>query len=386
MLRRALVVGIAGWLGAQVPVPTPPAPAQPATQAPATTATPRAQAEQFVRELAEPGKQNAAVAGLVALGDAAVPALHKALTDRRSDVLQWALFACSGLPGDGASLRAPVERLLASKDLGVALMAQRAWPAVDGRNGLLLTLFSGDILLVTHDAERVLCSIPRAFHAEMQPNGNLLVSSHRSRSVREVRSDGTELWAKEGLDGPIDSEQLPGGNILVCCYSGRQVCELRPNGDLAWSTKTDGMPFDADRLTNGNTLITQFDQGGVVEVDRDGKTVWSYNGSQLTSASRQLDGSTLVTELTANRVVLVQPNGEVRRTWGCTQPMRAELLPNGHLVVNERAAVRILDSDGHTLWKVERPNITSMQVLGAGPHRADAVPADTAPATAPPPK
>ncbi|MFN8827766.1 MAG: hypothetical protein ACK501_22585, partial [Planctomycetota bacterium] len=163
MLRRALVVGIAGWLCAQEPVPTPPAPAE----APATAPTPRAQAEQFVRELAEPGKQNAAVAGLVALGDAAVPALHKALLDRRSDVLQWALFACSGLHGDCSSLRTPVESLLASQDLGVALMARRAWPAVEGRNGVLLTLSNGNVVLVTDTNEKVLLKLPGAFHTEL---------------------------------------------------------------------------------------------------------------------------------------------------------------------------------------------------------------------------
>lgn len=338
-------------------------------------------AERCVRELAEPGKQNAAVEGLVALGDAAVPALHKALTDRRSDVLQWALFACSGLHCDCSSLRTPVERLLASKDLGVALMARRAWPTVDGRSGLLLTLHSGDIQLVTHDAEQVLCNLPKSFHTELLPNGNLLVASHNLRNVREVRSDGSELWAKDGLEAPTDVERLPNGNTLVCCYSGRRVSELRPNGEVEWSSTTNGLPFVADRLANGNTLIAQFDEGGVVEVDRDGKTVWSYPGTQVTSASRQLDGTTLVTDHSAGRIVLVKPSGEVQRSWECRQPMRAELLPNGHLVVSERMAVRILDSDGKTLWKVEHPNITGMQLLGAGPHRAN-----VAPATPPPPK
>ena len=373
MLRRALVVGIAGWLCAQEPVPTPPAPAP----APVAAPTPRAQAEQFVRELAEPGKQNTAVAGLVALGDAAVPALHKALLDRRSDVLQWALFACSGLHGDCASLRAPVERLLASKDLGVALMARRAWHAVEGRNGVLLTLQNGDFVLVTGGGEKVLLSLPQPFRAELLPNGNFLGVG--KSVVRELQSDGSEVWMQKGLQQLVDGKRLPDGNTLVCSYAGRKVVELKPDGAIAWSIETQGMPFEADRLANGNTLLTQFNHGGVIEVDRAGNTIWSFDGSRLTSASRQLDGTTLVTDTEYGRIHLVASDGKVQRTWECESPMRAELLPNGHLVVNQRENVLVLDADGKTLWQLERKQILGMQVLGAGPFRADSARAEPEP-------
>jgi len=394
MLRRALVVGIAGWLGAQAPTPTPTVPpgsAQPVPQSPSPAQTPRAQAEQFVRELAEPGKQNAAVAGLVALGDDAVPALHKALTDRRSDVLQWALFACSGLQGDCASLRAPVERLLASKDLGVALMARRAWPAIDGRSGLLLTVGGGEILLVTQEGVSVLCKLPHAFRTQLLPNDNLLFVSLGLQSVQEVRRDGSELWARAGMKAPVDCKRLPNGNTLVARYMDRRVSEWQPNGEQAWTIETPGLPFEADRLANGNTLITQFDDGGLIEVDREGKTVWSFEGMNLTSAERQLDGTTLVTDLDTDRIRLVGANGTVLRSWACLDPQHAELLPNGHLVVNQGNDVLVLDADGKTLWSLGRANITGMQVLGAGPHRAKVAPANVTPtnptpATPPPPK
>ena len=374
MLRRALVVGIAGWLCAQEPVPTPPAPAQ----APATTPAPRAQAEQFVRELAEPGKQNAAVAGLVALGDAAVPALHKALLDRRSDVLQWALFACSGLHGDCSSLRTPVERLLASKDLGVALMARRAWPAVEGRHGLLLTMNAGEVELVTATEERVLHTLPNPFHTELLPNGNLLTVSHARKVVRELDPAAKEIWSVHG-QAAVDCKLLPNGNFLVSNYSGRRVLELDPGGNVAWSVETEGHPFEADRLANGNTLITQFDQGGVIEVDRAGKTVWSFDGKQMTSAERLLDGTTLVTSIEADRIQLVGTDGKELRAWTFTDPMHAHLLPNGHLVVNHNDAAVVLDAEGKTLWQLERKQITGMQVLGAGPLRANAAAASQEP-------
>ena len=375
MLRRALVVGIAGCLFAQEPVPTPPAPAQ----APVAAPTPRAQAEQFVRELAEPGKQNAAVAGLVALGDTAVPALHKALLDRRSDVLQWALFACSGLHGDCASLRAPVERLLASKDLGVALMARRAWPAIEGRSGVLLTLDNGDVELITAASEKVLLSLPIPFHTQLLPNGNLLTISHTKSSIRELQLDGNEVWTHGGFQLPVDCKRLPDGNTLACNYTGRTVLEIGPDGTVAWSIETQGHPFEVDRLANGNTLITQFNQGGVIEVDRVGKTVWSFDGSQLSSAERQLDGTTLITDHGSNRVQLVAANGKALRTWACDGPMHAELLPNGCLVVNQRAKVLVLDADGKTLWQLERRPIYGMQVLGAGPFRANSAAASQEP-------
>lgn len=374
MVRRALVVGIAGWLCAQEPVPTPPAPAQ----APAATATPRAQAEQFVRELAEPGKQNTAVAGLVALGDAAVPALHKALLDRRSDVLQWALFACSGLHADSASLRAPVERLLASKDLGVALMARRAWPAVEGRHGILLTMHAGEVEMVTATEQKVLHTLPQPFHTELLPNGNLLTVSYTRKVLCELDPAAKEIWSVDG-QAAVDCKRLPNGNSLVTNYSGRRVLELDPGGNVAWSVETEDHPFEADRLANGNTLITQFGKGGVIEVDRAGKTVWSFAGNQLTSAERLLDGTTLVTSIETDRVKLVAADGKELRAWTCADPMHAHLLPNGHLVVNRNDAVVVLDAEGKTLWQLERKQITGMQVLGAGPFRANATPAEPEP-------
>ena len=378
MLRRALVVGIAGWLFAQEPVPTPPAPAQAPAQAPATTPTPRAQAEQFVRELAEPGKQNAAVAGLVALGDAAVPALHKALLDRRSDVLQWALFACSGLHGDCSSLRTPVESLLASKDLGVALMARRAWPAVEGRHGILLTMHAGEVEMVTATEQKVLHTLPQPFHTELLPNGHLLTVSYTRKVLCELDPAAKEIWSVDG-QADVDCKRLPNGNSLVTNYSGRRVLELDPGGNVAWSVETEDHPFEADRLANGNTLITQFGKGGVIEVDRAGKTVWSFEGNQLTSAERLLDGTTLVTGVKADRIQLVGTDGKELRAWTFVDPMRAQLLPNGHLVVNAHRAVVVLDAEGKTLWKIERLLITGMQVLGAGPFRANATAASQEP-------
>jgi hypothetical protein len=375
MLRRALVVGIAGWLCAQEPVPTPPAPAE----APATAPTPRAQAEQFVRELAEPGKQNAAVAGLVALGDAAVPALHKALLDRRSDVLQWALFACSGLHGDCSSLRTPVESLLASQDLGVALMARRAWPAVEGRNGVLLTLSNGNVVLVTDTNEKVLLKLPGAFHTELLPNGNLLTVSHTTGSIRELLPDGKEVWTLGGFQQAVDCKRLPDGNTLVCNHTGQTVVELKPDGSVAWSTETGGNPLGADRLANGNTLIVEFNQGGVIEVNRNGRTVWSFASPHLSSARRQLDGTTLVADRQTDRVRLVGSDGKVQRTWKCDGVLHAELLPNGHLVVNRNDTVLVLDDRALPLWVTERREIRGMQVLGAGPFRAHATPAEPEP-------
>lgn len=345
----------------------PPAPAQ----APVAAPTPRAQAEQFVRELAEPGKQNAAVAGLVALGDAAVPALHKALLDRRSDVLQWALFACSGLQIDSASLRTPVERLLASKDLGVALMARRAWPAVEGRSGVLLTLQSGDVELITGAGGKVLLSLRQPFRTELLPSGNFLSVSRDQDPVRELQTDGNEVWMHRGIDRPVDCKRLPDGNTLVCTLTGKCVVELKPDGTVAWSIEPEGRPVEADRLANGNTLITQWNVGGVIEVDRAGKTVWSFAGNGLTSAERLLDGTTLVTDMKSDCIRLIAAEGKELHSWPSTDPMHAALLPNGNLVVHRRSGVVVLAADGATLWQLDK-EILGMQVLGAGPYHPDA--------------
>ena len=268
----------------------------------------------------------------------------------------------------------------------MALMARRAWPAVEGRNGVLLTLHDGDVVLVTGGGEKVLVSLPQPFRTELLPNGNLLGVSHTLGSVREVRMDGQEVWAQADLQQPVDCQRLPDGNTLVCNYTGRTVVERKPDGTVAWSFETTGHPFEVDRLANGNTLITQFNQGGVVEVDRAGKTVWSFDGSHLSSAERQLDGTTLVTDMESDRIHLVAANGKVQRTWECEGPMHAELLPNGHLVVSRRNAVIVLDADGKELWQLERKQILGMQLLGAGPFRANARANDKTPTKSDPPK
>ena len=160
------------------------------------------------------------------------------------------------------------------------------------------------------------------------------------------------------------------------------MVELKPSGEVAWSHNTDGIPFAADRLANGNTLITLISKRGLVsergliEVDRAGQTVWSHAGN---SGERLLDGTTLVTEEGAGRVLLVAADGKVLRTWNYDDPIDATLLPNGHLVVKQHHAVAVLDANGETLWRLERPLYVGMQVLGAGPFPANAAPVNTAP-------
>ena len=354
MPPHAVVVGIVGIAAAMAGVDLR------AQDAPG----PREVAAACVREFTEPGKQTAAVARLVALGPEALPALHKALVDPRPEVVRWALFACSGLTGDTASLRNPIERHLRSADLGVALAAQRAWPIVDG--GGVFVVADDAWIRMTGDERERRKELTNPYRCEPLPNGNLLVVSHERKRIVEYSPTGDEVWAFPGAKTPVDAKRLPNGNTLIADYTARRVIEVDEHGTVVWSVATEGMAFDADRLGNGNTLIAQFDKGGVIEVDPKGQTVWQWKETSVGCVARQPDGNTLVALCQRGVVVLLSPELETLRQWPLEACLCAELLPNGHLVAGSFKELVEFDANGHELWKDDVTHLTHLHVRGPG--------------------
>lgn len=326
--------------------------------------TPREVAAACVREFTEPGKQTAAVARLVALGPEALPALHKALVDPRPEVVRWALFACSGLSGDTASLRNPIERHLRSADLGVALAAQRAWPIVGG--GGVFGVLGNEWVRMTSDGHERLCELARPYRCEPLPNGNLLVVSHQRKTIVERSPTGEDVWTCTEATSPVDAERLPNGNTLITDYILRRVIEVDRSGAVVWCVTTEGMPFDADRLGNGNTLIAQFDQGGVIEVDPQRRTVWQWKETSVGFVARQPDGNTLVALSGRGAVVLISPERETLRQWPLAQCLYAELLPNGHLLAGSFQQLVEFDANGQEMWRDDVARMTDLHVHGPG--------------------
>jgi hypothetical protein len=326
-----------------------------AQEAPAPKAA-TARAAELLKELGQPDRCLDAARELVALGPAALPALHKALVDPRPEVVRQALFVASGLTGDIESLREPILRCLRHKDLGVALAARDAWPALDGGGATLVTDYhAGKALRLCGDeTKEVVSGFPMLMGVQQLPDGHLLLAAYGQNRVVELDEKGEESWACTDVQQPSDAERLPDGHTLIADSVGLRVIEVDRAGQIVWTFDQDVRPIDVDRLANGNTLIASYKASGVVEVDRSGKVVWQWRAENVRDADRLLDGTTLITDCEAQCVLRVDSEHRTLRTWkvgfACND---AELLPNGHLVVGGDGAVVEFDHDGKEVWRAK---------------------------------
>ncbi|MBI2809015.1 MAG: HEAT repeat domain-containing protein [Planctomycetes bacterium] len=77
---------------------------------------------------------------------------------------------------------------------------------------------------------------------EMQPNGNFLVASMNTGTVREIDRKGTEIWTKS-FPGVFRATKLPNGNVLVASMNTREVAEMDRAGNIRWRITTNGRPW-----------------------------------------------------------------------------------------------------------------------------------------------
>lgn len=339
--RIALVLSVAATVAAQE-APAPKAPAE--------------RAAALFAELGQPDRCLDAARELTALGPAVLPVLHKALVDRRPDVVRQALFVASGLAGDVESLREPIRRCLQHKDPGVALAARDAWPALDGGGATLVTDYHhGKVLRMLGDKRQVLLAgLSVVMGVQQLADGHLLVTVSDQHRVLEFDAMGEVVWVFAGASQPCDAERLPDGHTLIADTANQRVIEVDRAGEVVWILDKDVRPIDVDRLANGNTLIASSNSGGVVEVDRSGKVVWQWRAKNVLDADRLLDGTTLLTDCDGQSVLRVDAEHRTLRTWRVGFACRdAELLPNGHLVVGGDGAVVEFDHDGKEVWRAK---------------------------------
>ncbi|HEU4418472.1 MAG TPA: PQQ-binding-like beta-propeller repeat protein, partial [Planctomycetota bacterium] len=246
-----------------------------AQEAPAPKAA-TARAAALLKELDQPDRCLDAARELVALGPAALPVVHSSLVDPRPDVVRRALFVASGLAGDVESLREPILRCLRHKDLGVALAARDAWPALDGGGATLVTDYhAGKALrLLGDERQELLAGLPFVMGVQQLPDGHLLVAAYAQHRVVEFDAKGEESWACAAVRQPSDAERLPDGHTLIADSGNKRVIEVDRAGEVVWIYDQDVRPIDVDRLANGNTLIASYQASGVVVVDRSGAVVW----------------------------------------------------------------------------------------------------------------
>jgi HEAT repeat protein len=78
---------------------------------------------------------------------------------------------------------------------------------------------------------------------EMMPNGNFLVASMSTNSVKEIdRKSGQEVWSKQFF-GAFRATRLPNGNVLVASMQTRQVAEIDRGGTIRWTVTCQGRPW-----------------------------------------------------------------------------------------------------------------------------------------------
>ena len=314
---------------------------------------PAERAQALVQELARPERRLDAARELTALGPAALPALHRALVDARPEVVRGALFAAPGLAADIASLRDPIRRCLAHKDLGVALAARAALPALDFPGATLFTDYpAGRVARFGGDEQELHSGLPMVMSAQELDDGRRLVAAYGDNRVVEFARDGSLVWTFAELESPSDAERLPDGNTLIADTGHSRVLEVDRQGAIVWCYENDVRPIDVDRLGNGNTLIASYQKGGVVEVDPAGKVVWQWRAENVRDADRLLDGTTLLTDTAGRCVLRVDAEHRKLRTWALDFAANdAELLPNGHLVVGGEGALVEFDHAGVEVWR-----------------------------------
>ena len=80
------------------------------------------------------------------------------------------------------------------------------------------------------------------------------------------------------------ADVLPNGNLVIPQHTTNKVVEYDVNGRKVWEA-TVQRPTSVRRLRNGNTLVTSRYTATVLELDRKGKQVWKYNSATPASSS-----------------------------------------------------------------------------------------------------
>ena len=77
---------------------------------------------------------------------------------------------------------------------------------------------------------------------EMQPNGNYLVASLSTNTVKEIDRKGTEVWSQQ-FPGVFRASRLPNGNVLVASMNTKEVAEMDRGGNIRWRVICQGRPW-----------------------------------------------------------------------------------------------------------------------------------------------
>ena len=176
--------------------------------------------------------------------------------------------------------------------------------------------------------------------ANILEGDTILITDRDNHRVFETDRFGNILWQfgvtgipssdDTHLNDPHNADRLDNGNTILADSNNSRVIEISPSGQIVWRYQSGfGWPRDADRLDSGNTLITDVRNHCIFEVDPAGETVWQYDFEGVRNfpydADRLANGNTLTGDVIHRRVIEVTPDKEIVWEYPCRDCFRIEL-------------------------------------------------------------
>lgn len=151
--------------------------------------------------------------------------------------------------------------------------------SVDPHGNVFNTNFDANVWRTAPDGATVLLNgeFTAASGNYALDDGDLLQADWREHKIFRISPDGTrEVFAEDGLDGPVGLTQEPSGSFLVANYTGKYIARVPAEGGAAEKVLEDpnlqgpnGVTFDPD----GNVYIADLEHGKVLKWTPEGALV-----------------------------------------------------------------------------------------------------------------
>lgn len=153
-------------------------------------------------------------------------------------------------------------------------------------------------------------------------NGDILQSDFETQSIMKIGSgDGdVEVFADEGLDGPVGLATDPEGNVYVANFSGGYIARISPTGGVAAVfARHDRMtnPNSIVRAPSGDFYVADLRSPVLFKISAEGQvTEFVTLPGQANGHVSIADGALYVTQLMDHRVLRVELDGSFRAAAG----------------------------------------------------------------------
>jgi len=210
-----------------------------------------------------------------------------------------------------------------------------------------------------------------AHNADLQTNGNVIISDTGHNRVIIINESGNTLWDTDDIalsDGsqlqyPNDANLLANGNRLITDRDNHRVIEITETGNIVWQFGETGIPrndsshlfgpHNADRLANGNTIIADSVNRRIIEINPEGDIVWEYADSLSwpRDADRLTNGNILINDSNNYRIIEVTTNGQI--VWEHTFTgisYDSNRLPSGNTLFDSGQSLYEVNPSGEVVW------------------------------------